>query len=57
MMLIARGNSGGALVNLRGELVGSNLIRLESGLAISVPVTAVRRKPAGAGLDGREAGS
>lgn len=57
MILIARGNSGGALVNLRGELVGSNLIRLESGLAISVPVTAVRRKPAGAGLDGREAGS
>jgi S1-C subfamily serine protease len=45
------GNSG-PLVNLRGEFVGINIIRLGSGLAFAVPVAAVRKLLAGVRLDG-----
>lgn len=50
--LIAQGNSGGALLNLRGELVGINIIRLGSGFAFAVPVAAVRKLLANVRLNG-----
>jgi len=37
------GNSGGPLVNMRGELVGINSMVLGTGTALAVPVTAVAR--------------
>lgn len=51
-LLIAQGSSGGPLLNLRGELVGINAIRLGSGFAFAVPVAAVRRLLTSVRLDG-----
>jgi serine protease Do/serine protease DegQ len=51
-LLIAQGSSGGPLLNLRGELVGINAIRLGSGFAFAVPVAAVRRLLASVQLNG-----
>lgn len=51
-LLIAQGSSGGPLLNLRGELVGINAIRLGSGFAFAVPVAAVRRLLTSVQLDG-----